>query len=484
MTARTVPLWICFVLTILAFTGGFTGSLWTTLNRAAVSSVGDLSSVFQATVANDLEYRLESVLERMLLVLNGWQAVPRVETSTVEDAFSYIYGVMSRTPDVEGMSYTRLDGEIAGGITLPTGGIAVVHRPPSAYGEPANMTYWLYNGTLGKQTYTVTLDARQRQWYSDAISAGVPVFTYSFRTAVTTVEVISLATALYYPNQTVAGVLVVGFPFSALTDELSTALQELRSSGMLLLIEQNSGKQIASATASPATLGADLLEVQSFVQSSGSALSSVDVQHAQFSTFGDSAVLQVLISPNETIGLQWRLVVVLPDSDYYSGIWRLSRVAGAEGGAILVVFLLTVIGMTHLLVTRPLRMLTRHIDQLRMTLLSGDSAPLGTTVHRRHDSHGTSVAVLLATTRSSGRHGSNSSMNLGELPAPAAGHASGSGGTILDLPSPTADDRSPPSTAPQTTAQDNLTTAAAAAAGSSSRFSEIRELYRRVVAAL
>ena len=362
------PLWLCFVFAVLAFTGAFTSSLWTTLNRAAVSSVADISAVAQTTIMYDLEHRLQSLLDVQMLLLNSWRAIPRVSGSTPEDVAAYTYGVMSRLSAVEAMSLSRPNGEWMGASVLPDGSVGVTYRGPSALGALVNMTTWGRNGSFGTTFGATTFDARQRPWYNDAIEASVPVFTYSFRSALTTTELISLSAAIRNVNGSVAAVLMVTFPFAALTSQLLTAQKELRSSGMLILMEQMTRKTIASATASPVTLEADITEVQEKLQGN---LLSHDVQHMHFRTFGEAVVLQVILSTENTMGLKWKLVVVLPDSDYYAEIQRQNVVAGAEACAILAVFLVALVMMINFLVTRPLRALTRHIDQLRQTLSYG-----------------------------------------------------------------------------------------------------------------
>eukprot|EP00906_Rhabdomonas_costata_P017883 RCo026071 len=370
---RTLPLWICFAVAVLAFTGAFTGSLWTTLNQAAISSVEELSGVFQATVMRDLEHRLLSVLDRMLVMLNDWRDFPQIERSTVEEVHAFTYAVLCSNPAVEGMFYARPNGEAMGSTRIPPGGIWVGLQMPTQ----RNLTYYSYNGTLGSKYSSFPFDSHLRPWYVDAVEAQGPVFTYSFRGLVTQEETIALSSAVYYPNSSVAAVLTIAFAFSALSDQLAQAHLELQSSGMMVLMEQGNGVAIAAATASRSTLDADIEEVRSVVLGN---TKEYDTLHRRFRTFGDAVVVQTLISPDQASGLQWKLVVVLPDADYYTRIWKLNLVAGAEAGGILAAFLGTVVLMSYGLLTRPLRILTCNIDQLRQTLLTNDGISFSHTV--------------------------------------------------------------------------------------------------------
>eukprot|EP00906_Rhabdomonas_costata_P038733 RCo054782 len=325
----SVPLWVCFVLTVLAFTGAFTASLWTTLNGAAVSSVEDLSTVFQTNVMHDLRHRLQGVPEGMFPVLNSWRAIPEVGRSTMEEVFSYTYSVMNGTTAVEGMVFAQPDGTTMGCSRKSSGTLLMNYRPGSALITPLNLTFWNFNGSLGNIYRTVLFEPRVRPWYVAAVATPGPVFTNLGRSSVLVTETLVLSTAVFHSNGTLAGVLGVFCPYSVLSDELTAALSELRSSGMLLLMDQSSGLPIAQATASPATLHTDIAEVQGVMREH---LQNFDVHHRRLQTFGDSTVLHVLISAQQGSGLQWRLVVVLPDSDYYSRIWRQNIVAGAESG--------------------------------------------------------------------------------------------------------------------------------------------------------
>ena len=95
---RSVPLWVCFVATVLVFTGAFAGTLWAGLYQAAVSSVADVSNTFETQVMNNLEHHLRSVQDRMILVLNSWSAVPGAGCSDVDAIQSYAYRFVCAEP--------------------------------------------------------------------------------------------------------------------------------------------------------------------------------------------------------------------------------------------------------------------------------------------------------------------------------------------------------------------------------------------------
>eukprot|EP00906_Rhabdomonas_costata_P028813 RCo040732 len=363
--SRTVPIWVSFVLVGLVFTGAFTCSLWVTLNQAAVSSVDDISMVFRTSVMRELNHRLQSVLDEMLLLLNTWRAVPGLQSSSVEEVFSFAQSVMSSNPNVVALSYGRPNGEAIGATLLPTGCVGVGHRLPSPETALVNTTFRCYNESQGTANFTTAFEARSRPWYTAALGAQGPVFTYSPRAAVTPLSMISLSSAVFDPNETLAVVLGLAYPFSLLTDQLTNAHRELRSSGMLVLMEQSSGLTIAAATASPATLDADIAEVQSLTQGD---IQNYDVKHEFFHTFGDAVVLQVFVSTAQASGLQWRLAVILPDSDYYSHIWKQNKIAGAVAGSVFALFLVVLVIVSQVLIARPLRLLTSHLLQLRQTL--------------------------------------------------------------------------------------------------------------------
>eukprot|EP00906_Rhabdomonas_costata_P019203 RCo028013 len=389
---RTFPLWICFVLAVVVFTGAFAGSLWTTLNQAAVSSVDEISTIFQANVMHGLEFRLQSVLDEMTLLLNGWVSFPDVERSSKQNVFTYTTRLLAKTPAMLGLYKATPDGEIIG-AGRQSDNLEVGYRPPSAMGTVKNLTYWNYNGTVGDVYLTTPFEARVQPVYRYAIAAQGPVFSYTLPTAISGPKNIYVSSALNNSNHTLGGVFAIYFPFSALADQLVSAHRELRSSGIMLLMEQNTGMPIATATASPTTLDADIAEIQAIVQGNTQSYSA---QHTRLRTFGGAVVLQALISPTQASGLHWKVVVVLPDADYYSKIWHQNVVTGAVAGGILLGFLLILIVMSHFLVSRPLRMLERHIDQMRVTLLGWDGLGVVEASARNQQQHDSSPVELPA----------------------------------------------------------------------------------------
>eukprot|EP00906_Rhabdomonas_costata_P037197 RCo052296 len=177
---RTLPLSVCFIMAVVVFTAVFTASLWSTLETAAVSSVGDIASVLQSNIMHDLDHRLQSVLARMLLLLTGLRTIPELERLSPAQIEAYAYDIMATAPDLSVMSLTRPNGELSGAIVLPTGSVGVMYRPASTGDSLENITYWAGNSS-SPMYLTTTFEARQRPWYRAAVGAQGPVFTYSFR---------------------------------------------------------------------------------------------------------------------------------------------------------------------------------------------------------------------------------------------------------------------------------------------------------------
>eukprot|EP00906_Rhabdomonas_costata_P007564 RCo010828 len=356
---RTVPILVCVVLLTLVFAGVLGSSLWFTLHKAAVLSVDDISLVLRSNFIRNLCHRLQSVLNtEMLLLLNTWRGLPGVQHSSAEDFHSFAQVVMDDNPNVVALAYGRPNGEAMNATRL-------AHRRTSSQIATEKTTFRCHNGSQESSNDTAPGDVSLCPWYFAAVEVQGPVFTYSPVAAGTRLPTISLSTAVYDSSQTLAAVLGLTFSFSALSDQLTAAHRELRSSGMVLLMEQGTNDVIASATAHVDNLQKDVAEVHSILQGD---LRNGSKTHKFLHTFGDAVVVQALVSPAHGSGVQWRLVVVLPDSDFYSHIWWGNRVAGAAAGSALAALLILWVVLAHVFLVRPLRLLTGQLVHLRDSL--------------------------------------------------------------------------------------------------------------------
>eukprot|EP00906_Rhabdomonas_costata_P037273 RCo052434 len=107
---RTLLLWVCLLLVSGAFFAAFTASVRRAFTRARVSSVESLAEVFQITVMRDVTQRVTSVLDGMVLMLNGWSAIPNVEQISLAEAHAYTFSVVGSVPPAQEMLLVRCDG--------------------------------------------------------------------------------------------------------------------------------------------------------------------------------------------------------------------------------------------------------------------------------------------------------------------------------------------------------------------------------------
>eukprot|EP00906_Rhabdomonas_costata_P011986 RCo017076 len=388
--ARSLPLFVCFVVAVIVFTGGFTASLWVSLNSAAVTSIDALSGRYHEAITRNLQAGFDNILGSMNLIVQGSVTNLDLLSSTVLQIQRYAYQALVLHGDAMYLSLAKADGETACAMRTLSGDVTVGYRSPSPLGTDRNTTYWYVqnNNTgfiFGKVSQSTVYDPRQRPWYYDTAAAKqttvAPLYNSPDKN-----QVVSLSTPLLSPQGEVLGVLGVGYPFADFVAMLRSVYDDLRSSGMLVLLDKG-GTPIAATTSSAATLDSDVAAAKAVM---GAPTGNFTTKVVTLSTFGTSTVLQILIRQPGIVGLDWQLLVVLPSRDYYGLVWQQNLVVAVQTAVYVVVFVATMVLMVHGLITRPLRVLTQHLIQLTESLQVED----GTTFRVKCNSRFTEIRRL------------------------------------------------------------------------------------------
>ena len=229
------------------------------------------------------------------------------------------------------------------------------------------------NGEVGELLQRNRFDPRHRPWYSLAQESGQPIWTPIYVFAASSVLGITAATPFVTADGSQQGVLGIDLTL----EQLSQQLQEFRVHdwGQLFIVESD-GLLVASSGSDPPFLRTPGGQERIYYQNSADPLIRVagdliyqewggfDQGHRQgsLSWQGQRYFIQTS-SLRDPFGLNWELVVVVPESYFLNSIWA------NHGQAFLITVLVLGLGcqgawLTYRRVARPLEHLTTVAHQL------------------------------------------------------------------------------------------------------------------------
>ncbi|TYQ23969.1 PAS domain S-box protein [Pseudanabaena sp. UWO310] len=211
-------------------------------------------------------------------------------------------------------------------------------------------------------------DLRERSWYQNAIKSKRDIWSEVYTDVITEEPAITAVKPIYAPNGEFQGVLGI----SILLGEINQFLQNTKVSdrGQTFIMEP-SGRLVASSNADVAISIKDrksdrLLAIQSQDELTRIAAASLkeypnqiddQIQQSFIYFHGEKYFLQVS-KLNDTFGLSWQIVVVVPESDFMSQIKENTRST---------MFLCMVaLGLTTILGVIAAKWITRPITQLSL----------------------------------------------------------------------------------------------------------------------
>lgn len=345
----------------------------------AVGLVGYLSFMNGQKAVNDLATRLRSeISDRIDQHLDTYLATPHQINQMNRDAIDlgllnlsdfqstgrYFWKQM-KVFDVGYICYGNINGEYIGVERLENGSILINEVPPSNLGK----LYIYATDNQGKRTKLKAIkdwNPHTEAWYTDAVKAGKPIWSQIYQWE-DKPEIISISASypIYNQQKQIIGVLSIDH----LLSQISSYLKNLKisKSGKTFLLER-SGLLVASSTKERPfkVVDGEAMRVKAseskdplirlttqYLTQKFSNLSQIDrSEQLHFKIAGQRQFIQV--TPwRDQLGLDWLIVVVVPESDFMAQINANTDTTIALCLAALVVAIISCI-LTAQWVTRPI----------------------------------------------------------------------------------------------------------------------------------
>ena len=320
-----------FVLQIFAIVG-LTGYL---SFRNGQRAVNELATKLQKEVSDRIEQHIQHYLHTPHLFHQINAAAIRNEILDIEDfdlLRGYFWSQIQLEEAVTYIFFGNEDGNFIGVQELPDGQTVLKSRSLST--APERKIYQLDDqGNQGKFLEGKNYDPRTRPWYKAAKEKASPTWSPIFHSAHLGVLQITPAVPIYSRNGDFRGVLATNLILEQISHFLDQL--EISKSGQAFIIER-SGSMVASSTQEESWITND--EEQKRLQAINSSdllvsstakflnqrfnnnLAEIDqTQNLNFEIKGKQNFVQVLPFSDE-FGLDWLIVVVVPESDFMGQI--------------------------------------------------------------------------------------------------------------------------------------------------------------------
>ncbi|PZV21787.1 MAG: PAS domain S-box protein [Leptolyngbya sp.] len=312
---------------------GLTG--WLSLSQGQ-QAVNQVASELRNSVSHHIEHKLENFLATSHLVNQlsyDAMALGQLDPNDSEALFRHFMQQSQTFGNIDSIFFGQANGEFVGHMTMGQRGHQLMRGGPSqgnfiqfsdvdmATGQPTQVI----NSTPNWDTLT-------RPWYRAAVQAKGPVWSTIFPYHAYPVLAISSSRPVYDDSGKLIGVLGNNFFLT----HVSRFLQEVHISehGQAFIIER-SGLLVATSNGTDAYKIVDGQPQQTYsvtspdplirasaqllLNQSGGDWGRIHPQQAEFKLGGDRQFMQVA-ALNDGYGLDWLIVVVMPESDFMAQI--------------------------------------------------------------------------------------------------------------------------------------------------------------------
>lgn len=335
-TVKKLPLrWVLvvpFVLQIVT-TVGLTGWLALRNGREAVNTV---AAQLRNEVATRVQERLQTGMEVPHLInqLNANAiALGQLNLQDVSSRERYFWRQIKTFPQVTHTFIGTPEGEYIGARRLPNGNhqIDVIYQP-----QPTGAVYYFPTDNQGQRTgqpeIGAKLDTRVRPWYKVAIAAQKPVWSPIYVSADGGLA-LSAAEPVYDNQGKFLGVLATAFLCGEQVNEFLRSFQ-VGQTGQVFILERN-GDLVSTSTTDPSFIQTGDRTERIKATASQNQLTRQSAQ-ALLDRFGDFAQIDrsyqldfdmdgarqfLQVTPlSDGRGLNWLIVVAVPESDFMAQI--------------------------------------------------------------------------------------------------------------------------------------------------------------------
>lgn len=394
---RTVPLAILVPL----LTGvGLTG--WIAYYNAQMT-VQDLSQRLSETVNRQIRYRIEGYLAVPTMISQSNAAAIQLEELDINNPQTLTRHFLSQSKNytLGGIRFGyHADGALRSVVRLQD-------QPPMISIADASTGYSLaryasdeQGNPIEKISESPNFNARTRPWYTQAVEAGKPTWTTPFPDFTAKNEPRIAAVQPVYQQGNLVGVVASDFLLTQISDFLHGL--KVGETGKAFIVEPSGNLVAASsketilevpdnATAGPSQRIAAIASTDPLIRAAAQAIQATpggfqDVNAEaplKFSFQGDSIL--VYSTPfQDGLGLNWRVVVVVPEKDFMAGVTRTAQLTLLLGIVALLTSVLLGLMVTRWLVN-PILQLNLAANQIKsgqfqpetLTVLTQRSDELG-----------------------------------------------------------------------------------------------------------
>ena len=317
--------------------------------RNGQKAVNDLASKLQREVSGRITQRIETYLHQPLILAKQNQDIIDRGLIDIQDTqgLGQLFWSQVHTTPVSYILLGRTSGEhLAAGYHFDDARITIDEVNPIRYG---NSHLYVYETDQNGQLSTVRHDKgdvfsegksliQKEGWYAEAVKREKPVWTPVYNWEVSPFPLaIATSRPIFDPNQNLLGVIGVEQQLSQISD----FFQQLRispsgkafvieRSGLLIAsssdeqpfkVQQNKPVRLSSAESQDTLIRTTSLHL---MQRFGTFRNIQDAQQLKFRTNGECQFVQVL-PLTDPLGLEWLVVVVVPESDFMTQIHQNTR---------------------------------------------------------------------------------------------------------------------------------------------------------------
>ncbi|MDX1521193.1 MAG: cache domain-containing protein, partial [Anaerolineae bacterium] len=339
---------------------------------AMLGLVGYISFLNGQQAVNDLATKLsDAVTARIELRVQNYMELPHVfhqintaaadngnlDLADYDRLSRYFWQQVTGSEAVSSIYYGNAQGDFIGIQQRPSGEIVAWLKDQALH--PDRKTYLLdEQGNRLEEIANQEYDPTARPWYQAVAEAGRPTWSNIYRFASQDFDVLGITPAvpIYDGSGGLQGVLAIDLPLQQISDFLREL--EISTNGEAFIIERN-GEIVASSVAEPPFVTADDGDVRLEAVNSTDPLIQASAQHLQrsFGSFeligdgwqstfelGNERHFVQVNGLQDGRGLDWLIVVVIPEGDFMGSINANTRLTVII--SMVAVALATLIGLT------------------------------------------------------------------------------------------------------------------------------------------
>ncbi|MGB3694365.1 MAG: cache domain-containing protein [Spirulinaceae cyanobacterium] len=337
--------------------------------RSGQKAAHELAEQLSAETSDHIKANVKNYLDTPKIVnrVSEFAIVPGEELKDIAAIGDFFWELQNKSDLIPSIFFANAAGEYVGiekrdGDTL----LWLIDEPNQSNVEIYSLDQ---QGNRVGNPEIIPFDVKERPWYQAALREETLTWSSIFPSASKNTLLVTSALPIYDKNRSLLGVLEIDIPLA----EISKFLRELEigtSGEAIAFIIEPSGNIVASSAEEPAFKNNERLNAADssnpLVQATQKALIEefgglknipVDQEQFMFDFKGGEQLVQVQ-SAKEKLGLDWLIVIVIPEADFLGSIYTSQRFTFVL--AVIITALSTVLGLiTSRWIVQPIRCLNQ-----------------------------------------------------------------------------------------------------------------------------